>query len=130
MVASATRLGSGGGHLRHLPDQCNDCRILTMRPTFIVLALTVTSLLLLGDGPGGAPLWVALACQAVGFFAAGVTAERNPWIVAGLVFLPALIADVSGLEAGRGEGPPLALIELLYLPGFLVMFLVGQLVRR
>lgn len=104
--------------------------MLLVRPTLFVLGLTLISLLLVGGGSGGAPLWVALSCQAAGFFAAGVTSERSPWIVAGLVFLPALLADISGAETGQGEGPPLAFLELLFLPGFLAMFLVGQLVRR
>jgi hypothetical protein len=85
------------------------------------------SLFLVGPQGNSFPM-VPLAIQFAGFAILGVTSRRgDAWLVAGLMFLPALAADALGAERDSSyEGPPFPLIELFFSPVFLVGYWLGR----
>lgn len=79
----------------------------------------------------GSP-WVAFALQGLGFLIAGtIFPSRYVWLVAGLIFLPAVVVGVFGVEMKENdEGAPIELWALLAAPAFAILFGAGYAIGR
>lgn len=78
--------------------------------------ITAASVIALNERPEG-EAWMAIAAQAAGFAVLGWALRDNIWLLAGAVFVPALVAEPFGDPGwGADGGPPLLFIGLALIP--------------
>lgn len=95
----------------------------------IFVGLSLASVVVLNQADNG--FWLGFIPQILACLLAGAMLRQEVWIALALAFVPTVLAGPFGdAEDAFNEGPPIAVFELVFLPAYLGLILIGWAVER